>query len=604
MTIDMTQYFYYEPPSRLQLVDKLEHLARYSDFLVVVTGGEGSGKTSVIKKFLNNTQGEGVKHIALSLTGETSDLQLAELCAKALSDEEADADPLTQLHEQSRSFQEVGQQLHLVIDNAEWLNDEAIELLSGLLMTGIGRPKIVLSGDKGIINRLHSLSISELLEGRLHIEELQPFELDECKEFLKLAFASQPPLKKKVVKELFESSGGYPGKLTAAASELYRSGKVAMPNKTALPLPPAHILGISAVLLAVLGISVWQFYPEEVDTEQQVVSNRVSVPLSVQVPDQLAIEDQIEEVKSTRSELSKRLEEQERLLAEELKKTQQQKNEEPLAAQETTKTQDKEPVQAKDPVSPITSSDLRKGVAEIEPPEPVIDNLASDKANNVETKKQVAVKDAKTEDKSSNTAETGQLTVKLNEKSEVTPTSNTVEPAKPANNVEKTLVKAPESDTDNKTKVVKVAKVAEKTAEQVDKKAAKQTGKVAQVAEKTPKSVVKSTLPKQSATSETSSPWLKEKELLTWPSKGYTLQVLGARSGKSVEEFMASKASRDKLYYFTTLYKGKPWHVVVFGQYANRDAAKRAINSLPSELKKLKPWPRSIKGVQLDISKK
>lgn len=582
--IDMTQYFYYEPPSRLQLVDKLEHLARYSDFLVVVTGVEGSGKTSVIKKLLNNTQGEGVKHIALSLTGETNDKQLAELCAKALAaNENTESDPLTQLHEQSRSYQEVGQQLHMVIDNAEWLNDEAIELLSGLLMTGIGRPKIVLSGDQSIINRLHSLSINELLEGRLHIEELHPFEFDECKEFLKLAFSSQRPLKKKVVKELYESSGGHPGKLTAAASALYRSGKVAEKGKTALPLPPVHIAGISSVLLAVLGVSIWQFYPDDVETDQQVVDSRVSVPLVVSVPEQQKIEEQIEEVKSSRSELSRRLEEQERLLAEELKNA--EKDTEAIVTQKASQAiQSSEETTVEKPLSvektivavlPVAEEKpvvippkVEKSVEEAE--EPVIEKVVEPAV--VKAVETVAEK----------TVDVSQPVVKPQVDQEVD--TEKQEPVSPS--VKQTVTKTPIGDQSKTNKVL--PKVVEAKTE------TKPVSAVKPAPEKLENKVAAKAV----------SPWLKEEELLTWPSNGYTLQVLGARSGESVEKFMASKASRDKLYYFTTTFKNKPWHVVVYGQYANRNAAKRAIESLPAELKNLKPWPRSIAGVQQDIGKK
>ena len=67
--------------------------------------------------------------------------------------------------------------------------------------------------------------------------------------------------------------------------------------------------------------------------------------------------------------------------------------------------------------------------------------------------------------------------------------------------------------------------------------------------------------------------WLKEEQLLSWPSGGYTLQVLGARSEGSIVQFMQSLDSQNRLYYFTTVYKNAPWHVVVYGQYANRTAA-------------------------------
>lgn len=95
-----------------------------------------------------------------------------------------------------------------------------------------------------------------------------------------------------------------------------------------------------------------------------------------------------------------------------------------------------------------------------------------------------------------------------------------------------------------------------------------------------------------------------EQALLQWPVKSYTLQMLGARSEKSARDFIKANQSAGQLYHFSTVYKGKPWHVVVFGQYSNRDIANAAIRKLPESLRKVKPWARSIQGVQVDIRKK
>jgi len=95
-----------------------------------------------------------------------------------------------------------------------------------------------------------------------------------------------------------------------------------------------------------------------------------------------------------------------------------------------------------------------------------------------------------------------------------------------------------------------------------------------------------------------------EKTLLGWPASGYTLQMLGARSEESAKNFIRSQADSTNFYHFSTVYKGLPWHVVVYGRYANRDIANAAIRKLPASLRKVKPWARSVKGVQIDIRKK
>lgn len=79
---------------------------------------------------------------------------------------------------------------------------------------------------------------------------------------------------------------------------------------------------------------------------------------------------------------------------------------------------------------------------------------------------------------------------------------------------------------------------------------------------------------------------------------------MGARAETSVRDFIQAQEQPQRFYYFQTVFKGAPWHVVVYGQYADRAAATNAVASLPESLRKLRPWARSIAGVKADIRKK
>jgi septal ring-binding cell division protein DamX len=94
-----------------------------------------------------------------------------------------------------------------------------------------------------------------------------------------------------------------------------------------------------------------------------------------------------------------------------------------------------------------------------------------------------------------------------------------------------------------------------------------------------------------------------EDELLSWPDKGYTLQLLGARQLETARDFIADQQDPAAFNYFSTLYKGKPWHVVIIGRYGSRKEASAAVQELPRALQKLKPWARSIQSVKADIRK-
>lgn len=545
----MSQNFYFEPPSRIQLVDKMAHLLRYSDFLVVVAGPKGSGKSSVTQRLALVTHSSDICQIIVSLESETGALSLALQCAKLVSDEYVDGmDPLTILHEKSRMLHDVGQHLLIIIDNAEWLNDEAVELLAGLLVSGVGKPKIVLSGEESLVNRLNSLSLYELLEGRLHLERLQPFTEDEAKEFLALKFSSQQDLNKRELKHVFDVSSGYPGRLTSAASALYRSGKV-VSRAAKLPLPLPHIVGIGMVLFGVLFVSLWQvFQVEGVNQQPQIVEGRVSVPLSVTLDSSQSDMATEESVTLVQSELSKLLADQERLLKQELV----------LAQNSRTTTEKNDVVTTTLPLAAATIEDKDASlvIAEVKNSGALVDQPAV--AVNVP---QPLVIEPKEQASQLATIEPEPVVI---EKSAI----------KPAIIVESKLIEA--------------APVALKAVAKIVTKP---------VVKAAPKAVITTkTEPRSKAGQSGAQKWLKEEQLLSWPAGGYTLQLLGARSEESVVQFMQSLDNPNRLYYFSTVYKNAPWHVVVYGQYANRTAANRAVGSLPEELKKLKPWARSING--------
>ncbi|SFF86641.1 AAA family ATPase [Neptunomonas qingdaonensis] len=565
----MSQNFYFEPPSRIQLVDKMAHLLRYSDFLVVIAGPKGSGKSSVAQRLALVTHASDISQIIVSLESETGALALALQCAKLVSDEYVDGmDPLTILHEKSRALHDVGQHLLILIDNAEWLNDEAIELLAGLLVSGVGKPKVVLSGEESLVKRLNSLSLYELLEGRLHLERLQPFTEDEAKEFLALRFSSQQDLNKRELKQVFEASSGYPGRLTSAASELYRSGKV-VSRAAVLPLPIPHIVGIGIVLLGVLLISVWQvFQVDEADLQPQIVEGRVSVPLSMTLDSSRPEVTAAESVNVVQSELSKLLADQERLLRQELALTQNS----------NTDADKNDVVTTTLPLSvpAVRSIDDTAVIQEPKESEVLIDEPVV-----VVKVPQQAVAEPEV----------------LVSKPVIIEPEPVVIQREPVI-IEKAPVK-PAIVVASKPKPVEAAPVAVKEIVKAAPKA---------VVKEAPKAVAKVNTESRSKVAKPAlsgaQKWLKEEQLLSWPSGGYTLQLLGARSENSVVQFMESLDNPNRLYYFSTVYKNAPWHVVVYGQYANRTAANRAVSSLPEELKKLKPWARSINGVQQDIKKK
>ena len=94
---------------------------------------------------------------------------------------------------------------------------------------------------------------------------------------------------------------------------------------------------------------------------------------------------------------------------------------------------------------------------------------------------------------------------------------------------------------------------------------------------------------------------LREKWLLSLDPKQYTLQMIGARDEGAVQEFISSYPSLTKVAYYKTLFKGSDWYVVIYGQFSTKNEAKLAVMRLPKNLIASKPWTRPLASVQKDI---
>ena len=143
-------------------------------------------------------------------------------------------------------------------------------------------------------------------------------------------------------------------------------------------------------------------------------------------------------------------------------------------------------------------------------------------------------------------------------------------------------------------------KVAAVESANVKPKPAAKDKKVAAVTKtvKQPKSDVKTQAPAVKASPQIPS---REQRLLDVPSDNYVLQLMGSVDEARARSFVKKYVGRLPISYFEAELKGKPWFVAVVGPYDNKQAALAGIKVLPAELQKLRPWARSIEGIQADI---
>lgn len=78
----------------------------------------------------------------------------------------------------------------------------------------------------------------------------------------------------------------------------------------------------------------------------------------------------------------------------------------------------------------------------------------------------------------------------------------------------------------------------------------------------------------------------------------YTLQLMGMRDKSALLSFVAEHHLENKVAYWHTTYQGKDWHVLLFGDFVDREAAVAERTRLVRTLRGVKPWPRPFAGIQ------
>jgi len=90
--------------------------------------------------------------------------------------------------------------------------------------------------------------------------------------------------------------------------------------------------------------------------------------------------------------------------------------------------------------------------------------------------------------------------------------------------------------------------------------------------------------------------WLRQQNSQNW-----TLQLLGARDEKTLLKFVQRNNLSKNVAWYKTWLTSKPYYVLVYGSYADRDTARNSVANLPPKVRSLRPWVKSMKSVQQAI---
>lgn len=86
------------------------------------------------------------------------------------------------------------------------------------------------------------------------------------------------------------------------------------------------------------------------------------------------------------------------------------------------------------------------------------------------------------------------------------------------------------------------------------------------------------------------------------PSSHFTLQLSSASRSDTLNAYAKQQKLTD-YHVYETKRDGKPWYILVSGNYASSADAKRAITTLPADVQAKKPWVKPVQQVQQDLKK-
>ncbi|WP_223436017.1 MULTISPECIES: AAA family ATPase [unclassified Pseudomonas] len=245
--------FKFFPAQRKPVLGQLHHLARYSQLLLVVTGPQGSGKTLLRQALVASTNKQSVQSVVVSARGAGDAAGVLRQVAQALNVAEAETGAILA---QVVQLALTGQEVYLLVDDAEQLDESALEALMELAAGAPeGRPHVFLFGESSLIAQLEALSLEE---ERFHVIELQPYTEEETREYLdqRLEGAGRgiELFTAEQISDIHESSDGWPGNINQVARDAMIEAMIASRSAVKRPsmgfnMPKKHVLAISAVVV-------------------------------------------------------------------------------------------------------------------------------------------------------------------------------------------------------------------------------------------------------------------------------------------------------------------------------------------------------------------
>jgi len=252
--------FKFFPAQRKPVLGQLHHLARYSQLMLVVTGPVGSGKTLLRQALVASTNKQSVQSVVVSARGASDAASVLGQVAQSLEVAQPEVQAILSKVVQLAL---TGQEVYLLVDDAEQLDESALQALLELA-AGVpeGRPHVFLFGEPSLIAGLEEIHVEE---ERFHVIELAPYSEEETREYLeqRLEGAGRgiDVFTREQLVDIHENSDGWPGNINQVARDTLIEAMIASRTTAKRPtmgfkMPKKHVLALSAVVVVAVAAAV------------------------------------------------------------------------------------------------------------------------------------------------------------------------------------------------------------------------------------------------------------------------------------------------------------------------------------------------------------
>lgn len=252
--------FKFFPAQRKPVLGQLHHLARYSQLMLVVSGPLGSGKSLLRQALVASTNKQTVQSVVVSARSASDASSMLAQVAQELGVAQPEVQAILSKVVQLAL---TGQEVYLLVDDAEQLDESALQALLELA-AGVpeGRPHVFLFGEPSLIAGLDELNVEE---ERFHIIELAPYSEEETREYLeqRLEGAGRgiEVFSREQIADIHENSDGWPGNINQVARDTLIEAMIASRSTAKRPtmgfkMPKKHVLALSAVVVVAVAAAV------------------------------------------------------------------------------------------------------------------------------------------------------------------------------------------------------------------------------------------------------------------------------------------------------------------------------------------------------------